>query len=56
MKNLTDYMNTMLLALIGDHRLVETWWTTPNMAFDYVCPKDVPEQEVKAYLEGHCFG
>lgn len=56
MKNLTDYMNTMLFALIGDHELIKQWWITPNRAFEGRCPQDVPEQEVKAYLEGHCYG
>lgn len=56
MKNLTDYMNTMLFALIGDHDLVAKWWSSPNRAFEGQCPKDVDEQKVKAYLEGHCFG
>lgn len=56
MKNLSDYCNAMLFSLIGDHDLVVNWWTSPNRAFEGQCPKDVPEQEVKAYLEGHCFG
>lgn len=56
MKNLTDYMNSMLLALLGNQELVAKWWTSPNRAFEGQCPRDVPEQKVKAYLEGHCFG
>ena len=56
MKNIADYCNSMLLALIGNPDLVISWWKTPNKAFDGRCPQDVPEQEVKAYLEGHCFG
>lgn len=56
MKNLTDYCNAMLLSLLGNPQLVSTWWTTPNRAFDMQCPADVPEKQVIAYLEGHCFG
>lgn len=55
MKNLTDYMNSMLLALLGNPDLVTQWWTTPNKGFDMRCPQDVPEQEVKRYLEFYCF-
>lgn len=56
MKNLTDYINAMLFALIGDHDLVVNWWTSPNAAFEGRCPQDVDENTVKAYLEGHCYG
>lgn len=56
MKNLADYMNSMLLALLGDPQLVAKWWDSPNKAFDMQCPRDVDEQKVRAYLEGHCFG
>lgn len=56
MKNITDYMNAMLMSLIGDRELVTQWWDSPNLAFDGQCPRDVPEAQVKAYLEGHCFG
>lgn len=52
----TDYINAMLLSLIGDYRLVETWWNTANQAFDYACPCDVDEKLIINYLEGHCFG
>lgn len=52
MKNLTDYFNLLLLAMLGDHELVKRWWDTPNLAFDNKCPKDVDENKVKSYLEG----
>lgn len=52
----TDYLNAMLFSLLGNHELVARWWTTPNKGFDMQCPCDVPETQVKAYLEGHCFG
>lgn len=56
MKNLIDYFNMLLLALLGNHDLVQRWWNTPNQAFDGRCPKDVDEATVRAYLEGHTFG
>lgn len=51
----TDYLNAMLLALLGNHELVAKWWTTPNRGFDMQCPKDVDETKVKNYLESFCF-
>ena len=51
----TDYIDAMLFALIGNHELVKSWWTTPNKGFDMHCPCDVPETEVKSYLEFYCF-
>ena len=56
MKNIADYCNAMLMSLLGNPDLVIKWWTTPNRAFDMQCPRDVDEQKVKTYLEGHCFG
>jgi len=50
-----DYLQNMLVALLGDPRLVMTWWTTPNAAFNGQCPQDVDEITVKNYLESHCF-
>lgn len=54
--NMGDYLHNMLISLLGDPKLVMTWWTTPNLAFDMQCPQDVDEQLVKTYLEGHCYG
>lgn len=51
----TDYLNVLLLSLLGNHELVTKWWTTPNKGFDMQCPQDVPEAKVKAYLESFCF-
>jgi hypothetical protein len=56
MKNITDYINILLMILLGDSDLIKLWWETPNAAFDNKCPKDVDENAVKHYLEGHCFG
>jgi hypothetical protein len=55
MKNLSEYLNIMLLSLLGDPKLAMTWWTTPNLAFDMQCPQDVDENKIKNYLESHCF-
>jgi hypothetical protein len=55
MKNITDYLHNMLVALLGDPQLVIKWWTTPNLAFGGQCPQDVDEITVKNYLESHCF-
>jgi hypothetical protein len=45
----------LLLGLLGSQELSRQWWNSPNKAFDYACPKDVPEAEVKNYLEGFAF-
>jgi hypothetical protein len=34
MKNLTDYLNMLLLIQLGDHDLIKQWWDSPNLAFD----------------------
>lgn len=51
----TDYLNALLLSLLGNPELIAKWWASPNAAFEGQCPKDVPEQKVKNYLESHCF-
>jgi hypothetical protein len=51
----TDYLNAMLLSLLGDPQLVAKWWNTPNKGFNMQCPCDVPEPDVKRYLESFCF-
>jgi hypothetical protein len=56
MKNLADYLDAMLFALLGNRELIAKWWTSPNLAFEGQCPCDVDENVVKAYLEGHCYG
>lgn len=49
------YLNMLLMGLIGSSELVMQWWHTPNKAFDYACPKDMDEIEVKQYLESFAF-
>jgi hypothetical protein len=46
----------LLLGLIGNRDLAKLWWDVPNRAFAMQCPRDVPEDKVKDYLEGHCYG
>ena len=55
--NMNDlYLNTLLFSLLGSHELLEGWWTSPNKGFNDKCPKDVPDEEVKEYLERYCYG
>lgn len=55
--NMNDlYLNTLLFSLLGSHELLESWWTSPNKGFNDKCPKDVSDEEVKEYLERHCYG
>ena len=51
----TDYLNAMLLSLLGNPELIAKWWSSPNKAFDNRCPQDVDEKTVKQYLESFCF-
>lgn len=54
--NMNDlYLNTLLFSLLGSHELLESWWTSPNKGFNDKCPKDVPDEEVRNYLERFCF-
>lgn len=50
------YLNMLLLGLIGDRNLVSAWWNTPNRAFEGQLPKDIDQETIKNYLEGHCLG
>ena len=49
------YLNTLLMALLGNRDLAKTWWTTPNRGFDMQCPCDVDEITVQKYLEFYCY-
>lgn len=50
-----QYLNTLLLSILGNPALVKQWWNSPNLAFEYAQPKDVSDVEVRDYLEWHCF-
>lgn len=49
------YLNMLLLSLVGSQELATRWWYGANRGFDNRCPKDVPDTEVRAYLEKFCF-
>jgi len=40
----------ILLAMLGNDKLINSWWNTPNKAFDNLCPKDADEFKVLSYL------
>ena len=42
--------NLLLRALLGDWRLMEKWWKSPNKAFDRRRPEEVDIEEVYNYL------
>jgi len=50
-------LNQLLLGLLGTQELVETWWATPNKAFDGEIPDDIfhsdRKAEVVAYIMRH---
>lgn len=50
-----NYLNTLLLALVGSKELVEQWWQSPNRAFEMQCPRDVDLDRVTIYLENASF-
>jgi uncharacterized protein (DUF2384 family) len=52
----------MLMALLGRQELVDRWWDSPNMHFDFKHPIDVfnmnddGRQAVVSYVTEHCYG
>jgi|LakMenEpi13Jul12_1017406.scaffolds.fasta_scaffold31631_1 hypothetical protein len=34
-------LNEILLQVLGSREMVETWWATPNKAFDMEIPDDL---------------
>lgn len=50
-----NYLNTLLLALVGSKELVEQWWQSPNRAFEMQYPRDVDLDRVTIYLENASF-
>ena len=36
-----ERLNGLLFAIIGDEKLVERWWNSPNKYFDNALPIDV---------------
>lgn len=46
-------MDAILLALVGSTEMVETWWSSPNRAFDGKTPLEalaVDHRDVVEYL------
>lgn len=50
-----NYLNNMLMALLGSEDLVVNWWESPNRAFGGHCPIDVDLYVVCEYLESYCY-
>lgn len=54
--------DNMLMALLGRQELVDRWWDSPNMHFDFKHPIDVfnlnddGRQAVVSYVTEHCYG
>jgi len=48
-------LNVLVEALVGKD-LADTWWTSPNKAFDNTPPKDADLIKVRDYLVWHSFG
>lgn len=51
-----NYLNSLLMALLGSEELVVLWWESPNRAFADLAPVDVDLYLVCEYLEAHCYG
>lgn len=49
-------LNTILLAMLGDARLLNMWWDGQNKAFDYATPREIYQEnpeKVIAYVMEH---
>jgi len=50
-----EALNKILLAMLGDARLVDMWWNGQNKAFHYATPKEIyeetPEDVIKYVME-----
>jgi hypothetical protein len=52
------FCDQMLMAMIGRQELVESWWQSPNKAFEDATPDavwDVDPMLVVRYLMGHTY-
>lgn len=45
-----DNLNDVLYAMLGSRHLVDSWWQSPNKAFDNKCPCDVELSKVEEYI------
>ena len=51
-----ENINIALLAMLGDEKLVEGWWYSPNKAFGGINPADVwnyDPQGIAIYVFSH---
>ncbi len=51
-----EALNKVLLAMLGNHQLVDMWWNGQNKAFHYATPKEIYEEtpeEVVNYVMEH---
>jgi hypothetical protein len=46
-----ERMNRLLMPLLGNQRLVNLWWDTPNHSFDMKTPADVWDYDQKQVFE-----
>lgn len=46
-------VDDLLLAMLGSHDFVETWWNSPNAHFGFQCPCDCDREQVYQYVLEH---
>jgi hypothetical protein len=51
-----EALNKILLAMLGDARLLNMWWDGQNKAFNYLTPREIYQEDpekVIAYVMEH---
>lgn len=51
-----EALNKILLAMLGDARLLDMWWDGQNKAFNYLTPREIYQEnpeKVIAYVMEH---
>jgi hypothetical protein len=50
-----EALNKILLAMLGDARLLDMWWDGQNKAFNYATPREIyqedPEKVIRYVME-----
>ena len=50
-----EALNKILIAMLGDARLLDMWWDGQNKAFNYLTPREIyqedPEKVIKYVME-----
>jgi hypothetical protein len=46
-------IDDLLLAILGSHEFVETWWNSPNAHFNFKPPIDCDRESVYSYVLQH---